>query len=85
MRTIKRYGEYFVADPAICHGALTFRGTRIFVKDILDQLSEGESWRRISQEWGGRVSRPLIFDAIRLVQRCLLQQLDPRWLKADAE
>lgn len=25
-------GEYIVADPRICHGALTFKGTRIFVR-----------------------------------------------------
>ncbi len=29
------YGPYIVADPRICHGKLTFRGTRIMVKSIV--------------------------------------------------
>jgi hypothetical protein len=30
------YGKYIVADPRSCHGTLTFRGTRIMVKSIVD-------------------------------------------------
>ena len=29
-------GRYMVADPDICHGKPTFRGTRILVADVLD-------------------------------------------------
>jgi uncharacterized protein (DUF433 family) len=29
-------GRYVVADPSICHGAPTFRGTRILVADVLE-------------------------------------------------
>jgi hypothetical protein len=31
-------GRYIVADPDICHGKPTFRGTRILVADVLDKL-----------------------------------------------
>ncbi|MCK5109377.1 MAG: DUF433 domain-containing protein [Methanosarcinales archaeon] len=34
----KTLGRYIVADPAICHGGPTFRGTRILVADVLEQL-----------------------------------------------
>ena len=35
-------GRYIVADPKICHGKLTFRGTRIFVAHVLDQVAAGD-------------------------------------------
>ena len=37
MRKKKReeFGEYIVSDPEICHGHLTFKGTRILVADVI--------------------------------------------------
>ncbi len=35
VRKRKEYGEYIVSDPKICGGDLTFKGTRILVKDGL--------------------------------------------------
>lgn len=35
-----------MADPNICHGRLTFKGTRLFVADVLDMLAEGKEARR---------------------------------------
>ncbi len=35
----KTLGRYIVADGRICHGQPTFRGTRIFVPDVLDQIA----------------------------------------------
>ncbi|MFQ5651377.1 MAG: DUF433 domain-containing protein [bacterium] len=37
----KNYGRYIVSDAEICHGKPTFRGTRILVADVLEQLAEG--------------------------------------------
>ena len=34
-------GRFVVSDPAVCHGRPTFRGTRIFVGDVLDEGSAG--------------------------------------------
>ena len=39
--------KYIVADPEICHGKLTFRGTRVMVWQILDMLAAGESINEI--------------------------------------
>jgi uncharacterized protein (DUF433 family) len=33
--------RYIVADPAICHGQPTFRGTRILLSDVLEQVASG--------------------------------------------
>ena len=53
MRTRKRteLGEYIVSDPEICHGELTFKGTRMFVKDVLYFVSKGQDWNAISKEF----------------------------------
>ena len=40
-------GCYIVADPKICHGKPTFRGTRIMVSDVLKQIEEGLAWESI--------------------------------------
>lgn len=37
-------GEYIVADPEICHGQVTFKGTRIMVKSVLAMLAKGWTW-----------------------------------------
>jgi uncharacterized protein (DUF433 family) len=36
----KQLGKYIVADPEICHGKPTFKGTRILVKTVLAQEPE---------------------------------------------
>lgn len=53
--TIRQIGRYIVADPRVCHGKLTFRGTRIFVSDVLEQVERGLPWDTIVEEWEGRV------------------------------
>lgn len=73
-RTVKVYGRYIVADSAICHGALTFRGTRIFVRDVLSQVARGLSWETISREWYGKVGPEAISEAVRLAREALLAE-----------
>ena len=34
--------KYIVADPEICHGKPTFKGTRVMVWQVLEMLSAGE-------------------------------------------
>ena len=50
-------GRYIVADPKICHGQLTFRGTRIFVADVLEMVAAGVDWETIVEEWHGSPAR----------------------------
>ncbi len=50
----KILGRYIVADPDICHGKPTFRGTRIIVWQVLEMVAEGLAWEAIVEEWGGQ-------------------------------
>jgi uncharacterized protein (DUF433 family) len=60
-RPVKRIiGRFIVADPAICHGQPTFRGTRILVGDVLEQVAAGIAWETIVEEWRGSVSSDAI-------------------------
>ena len=45
--TVRVLGRFIVADPEICHGQPTFRGTRIFVDGALNIVSDGNAipWR----------------------------------------
>src|SRR5262249_45115985 len=65
-------GRYIVADPKICHGKLTFRGTRIFVAHVLEQVAKGMDFSMISESWGGSVSEEAIKEAVRLAREALL-------------
>jgi len=65
--------DHIVADSRICHGKPTFKGTRIMVWQVLEDVAEGKSWDFISQvRWSGRVSPAAIAEAVRLAQRALL-------------
>jgi len=66
-------GRYIVADPRICHGQLTFRGTRIFVADVLAMVAEGMEWETIIREWHGNITKEAIAEAILLATKALLQ------------
>ena len=44
-------GRYIVADPEICHGKPTIRGSRIMVKTILELLSSGMTNQEILEDY----------------------------------
>ncbi len=66
-------GRYIVIDPNICHGEPTFRGTRVMVKHVLEQVIEGMSWDAIVQEWRGSVSKDAIAEAVQLASKAFLE------------
>jgi uncharacterized protein (DUF433 family) len=65
-------GQFLVADPKICHGQLTYKGTRIMVWQILEALGDGEPVDELVKAWGGRVRREAILETIRLSRSALL-------------
>ena len=68
-------GRFIVADPEICHGKLTFKGTRIFVKDVLADVERGLSWDFIMYRWGGgKVSKAAIAEAVHLARTSFLDE-----------
>jgi len=80
MRTLKRteYGQHIVADPEICHGKLTFKGTRIMVKSVLAMLAKGHDWDWISAAYYGRISHEAIAEAIQLARDALIEKTEKR-------
>ena len=67
-------GEYLVADPLVCHGKPTYKGTRIMVWQILEALAGGESVDQLVKAWGGRVSKAAVLETIRLARGALLDR-----------
>ena len=65
-------GRFVVVDPTVCHGQPTFAGTRILVADVLEQVAMGLAWETIVEEWGGRVQREAIAEAVSLARSALL-------------
>lgn len=69
----KLLGRYIVADPRICHGQPTFRGTRVFVADVLEQVASGMAWEAIIEEWNDSITKEAITEAVQLATRALLK------------
>lgn len=80
----KMIGRYIVTDPEICHGKPTFRGTRIFVADVLEQVADGLAWETIVEEWRGSISYEAIAEAVRLSRQAFLEHIDDYTLEPDA-
>ena len=80
----KLFGRYIVSDPDICHGKPTFRGTRILVADVLEQVGEGLAWETIIEEWHGSISKEAIAEAICLSRQAFLEHVTEYVLDSDA-
>lgn len=77
-RRRKEMGEYIVADPEICHGQLTIKGTRILVKDLLYYVADGKDWDWICSAFDRKVSREAIAEAVRLAGDALVGRTPKR-------
>jgi uncharacterized protein (DUF433 family) len=71
-----------VVDPKICHGQPTFRGTRVLVADVLEQVATGMSWDAIVEEWNGHITKQAIAEAVSLASRALLNHVDEFTVKS---
>ena len=77
-RKRKELGEYVVSDPKICGGDLTFKGTRILVKDVLYFVAKGYDWKYISSEYDNRLSDAAIAEAVDLARQSLISKTEKR-------
>ena len=68
----KTISRYIIADPKICHGKPIFRGTRILVADVLEQVASGIAWEAIIDEWRGALTKEAIAEALRIAREMLL-------------
>jgi uncharacterized protein (DUF433 family) len=63
-------GKYLVCDPQICHGQITFKGTRIPVETVLTFLAKGYAVDQLLRSWP-ELTRQAIEEAIYLAARAL--------------
>jgi len=66
-------GQYIVKDPEICHGQITFKGTRVPVDTVLAYLAKGYSVDVLLHNWP-QVSRPAIEEAVYLAAQSFQAQ-----------
>ena len=69
-------GRHIVSDPRICHGKPTFRGTRVRVEDVLEQVASGMAWETIIEEWNRSVTVEAIAEAVQLASLALVKHAD---------
>jgi uncharacterized protein (DUF433 family) len=68
-------GRYIVVDPRICHGKPTFRGTRIMVADVLEQVADGLDWETIIEGWHHSIPPEAITEAVQLSRQAFLRHV----------
>jgi uncharacterized protein (DUF433 family) len=71
---VRTIGRYVVTDPKVCHGQPIFRGTRILVEDVLEQIANGMAWEVIIEEWRGALSKEAIAEAVKLASKALVSR-----------
>jgi len=71
----RELGRHVVADSDTCDGELTFKGTRIFVKHVPEQVANGMNRDEIVAAWNGAVTEEAIVDAIHLASDALIRRV----------
>jgi len=66
-------GEHLVIDSEVCHGQLTFKGTRIPVETVLLFLSAGRTIDWVLAEWP-RLTKEAVEEAMRLATAALIER-----------
>jgi uncharacterized protein (DUF433 family) len=69
-------GRQIVTDAKICHGQPTFRGTRIMVEDVLEQVASGMAWKNIVEEWRGSIDEEAIAEAVRAARETFREHVE---------
>jgi len=60
------FGEYVISDPAVCHGKLTFKGTRVLVEPVLAMFINGKNIDEIVTKSYPTITRESVQEALRL-------------------
>ena len=69
MRNIE-VGHYLIIDPEVCHGQITFMGTRVPVDTVLTFIAKGYSVDQLLRSWP-ELTRPAVEEAISLASQSL--------------
>ena len=73
----REIGKYLVIDPEICHGSMTFKGTRVPVATVLALLGKGYSFEQMLKSYP-EITRPALSEAIRRAINTLQKHYAPR-------
>jgi uncharacterized protein (DUF433 family) len=63
-------GKYIIIDPEICHGQITFKGTRIPIDTVLALLAKGYSMEQLLKSYP-ELTRAAIEEAVHLATESL--------------
>jgi uncharacterized protein (DUF433 family) len=66
--------RYIVADPKICHGKLTFKGTRVMVWQVLDLLSAGVTPDEIRRDYFPKLGNEAIKAALQYASKTIEEE-----------
>ena len=69
----KFIGRYLVVDPKVCHGKLTFTGTRVPVETVLNWLAKGKTVESILATWP-EITKEAIEEATQLAAAALIER-----------
>ncbi len=67
---MKEIGSHLIIDPEICHGQMTFKGTRIPVDTVLSYLAKGYPIDQLVKNWP-ELTRDAIEEAVHLAANSL--------------
>ena len=65
--------EHIVIDPEICHGQMTFKGTRVPVETFMTFLGKGYSVDVLLQNWP-EINRKAVQEAVSLATQAFLER-----------
>ena len=65
-------GKHLVVDARVCHGRLTFRGTRVPVQTVLHVLAEGRTLAQVLKGWP-ELTQEAIAEALQLAGEALVR------------
>src|SRR5262249_13095178 len=69
-------GKHLIVHPRVCHGQLTFKGTRVPVETVLYFLSTGRTIEQILESWP-ELTREAVVEAILLAREALVERHTP--------
>jgi uncharacterized protein (DUF433 family) len=70
-------GTYLVIDPEVCHGQLTFKGTRVPVDEVLNALAMGDTLDEVHESWP-RVPREAVLEALQLAADVVAERFNSK-------
>jgi uncharacterized protein (DUF433 family) len=71
---VREFGKYLLAHQGICHGQLTFKGTRVLVPVVLESLARpGRTIEQVAVDY--RLPDEAVLEALQLATNVIQQQL----------